>query len=79
MAGSSRLEYWYCLRVSSLAPCCNGQLNLMAYVEQCLAPTRKRNDIVVLDNLPAHKVSGVQDAIEAAGAMVRICRNTRGT
>ena len=38
-----------------------------------------RNDIVVLDNLPAYKAPGVQDAIQAAAAMVRICRNTRGT
>jgi transposase len=48
----------------------NGEI-FLAYVEQCLAPMLKRNDIVVMDNLPAHKVPGVQDAIEAAGAMVR--------
>jgi transposase len=48
----------------------NGEI-FLAYVERCLAPTLKRNDIVVMDNLPAHKVPGVQDAIEAAGAMVR--------
>jgi transposase len=48
----------------------NGEI-FLAYVEQCLAPTLKRNDIVVMDNLPAHKLHGVQDAIEAAGAMVR--------
>ena len=29
----------------------------LAYVEQYLVPTLKRNDIVVIDNLPAHKVS----------------------
>jgi transposase len=27
-----------------------------------------RGDLVIMDNLPAHKVSGVRDAIEAAGA-----------
>src|SRR6202158_1455697 len=39
-----------------------------AYVEQVLAPTLKPGDIVVLDNLSAHKVPGVREAIEAAGA-----------
>lgn len=43
----------------------------LAYVEQCLAPTLKRKDIVVMDNLPAHKVPGVGEAIEARGAMLR--------
>jgi transposase len=43
----------------------------LAYVEQCLAPTLKRNDIVAMDNLPAHKVPGVNEAIEAVGATLR--------
>lgn len=43
----------------------------LAYVEQCLAPTLKRNDIVVVDNLPAHKAPGVREAIEARGATLR--------
>ena len=43
----------------------------VAYIEQCLAPTLKRGDIVVIDNLPAHKVPGVKDAIEAAGATLQ--------
>jgi len=43
----------------------------LAYVEQCLAPTLSRNDIVVMDNLPAHKVPGVKEAIEAVGATLR--------
>jgi transposase len=42
-----------------------------AYVEQCLVPTLKRNDIVVMDNLRAHKVPGVREAIEKARATVR--------
>src|SRR6266540_3591917 len=48
----------------------NGE-TFLAYVEQCLAPTLKRNDMVVMDNLPAHKVPGVKEAIEAAGATLR--------
>lgn len=43
----------------------------LAYVEQCLAPTLKRKDTVVMDNLKAHKVAGVREAIEARGARVR--------
>jgi transposase len=31
----------------------------------------KRNDIVVIDNLPTHKVPGVREAIEARGATLR--------
>ena len=39
-----------------------------AYVEQMLAPTLKAGDIVIMDNLSAHKVEGVRKAIEAVGA-----------
>jgi transposase len=42
-----------------------------AYVEQCLVPTLRRNDIVVIDNLQAHKVAGIEETIERAGASVR--------
>jgi transposase len=42
----------------------------LAYTEQFLAPTLRPGDIVVLDNLSSHKVSGVRDAIERAGATV---------
>src|SRR5246500_5343225 len=45
----------------------NGTI-FLAYVEQCLAPTLRRRDVVIIDNLPAHKVAGVTDAIEAVGA-----------
>jgi hypothetical protein len=43
----------------------------LAYVEQCLVPTVEHGDIVVMDNVPAHKVEGVQAAIETAGATLR--------
>ncbi len=43
----------------------------LAYVEQVLVPTLSPGDIVVMDNLPAHKSSGVRTAIEAAGASLR--------
>ena len=40
----------------------------LAYVSQVLVPELKPGDIVIMDNLPAHKVKGVREAIEAAGA-----------
>jgi len=43
----------------------------LAYVERRLAPTLKRGDLVVIDNLPAHKAAGVREAIEARGATLR--------
>jgi transposase len=45
----------------------NGPM-FLAYVEQCLVPTLKRGEIVLMDNLPVHKVAGVREAIEAVGA-----------
>jgi len=43
----------------------------LTYVRQCLAPTQSQGDIVVMDNLKPHKVAGVREAIEAAGAALR--------
>ena len=48
----------------------NGSL-FRAWVQQHLAPTLKPGDIVVMDNLSSHKVAGVREAIEAAGAELR--------
>src|SRR5438067_9529579 len=42
-----------------------------AYVEQVLAPTLRRGDVVVLDNLAVHKQPEVRTAIERAGAHLR--------
>ena len=54
------------------APCVfDGPINgerFLAYVEQFLVPTLKRDDIVVLDNLGSHKGKAVRNAIKAAGA-----------
>jgi transposase len=41
-----------------------------AYVEQVLCAALRPGDVVVMDNLSSHKVSGVQQAIEKAGAEV---------
>ncbi|MFD2405766.1 IS630 family transposase [Azorhizophilus paspali] len=43
----------------------------LAYVEQVLVPELTPGAIVVMDNLPAHKVAGVRQAIEGAGATLR--------
>jgi transposase len=40
----------------------------LAYVEQVLVPTLRPGDVVVMDNLPAHKAAGVRGAIDAVGA-----------
>ena len=40
----------------------------LAYNEQVPVPTLVPGDLVIMDNLPAHKVSGVKEAIEAVGA-----------
>jgi transposase len=41
------------------------------YLERCLVPTLKPGDIVVMDNLSAHKNNDVRTIIEAAGAQLR--------
>jgi transposase len=61
------------LRLSGLAApmLLDGAMNgvaFKAYVEQVLVPELSPGDIVVMDNLPAHKVNGVSQAIEDAGA-----------
>ena len=49
----------------------NGEAFLV-YVRKVLVPTLRPGDIVVMDNLPAHKVAGVRAAIEAIGAHRRL-------
>ena len=48
----------------------NGEA-FLAYIQQCLVPTLKRRDIVVVDNVPFHKVAGVEEAIQAVVASLR--------
>jgi transposase len=40
----------------------------LTYVETILVPSLSQGDVVVMDNLPAHKVDGVRQLIEAANA-----------
>ena len=49
----------------------DGPMNAMVfrgYVEEMLVPALAPGDVVVMDNLAAHKVKGVAEAIDAAGA-----------
>jgi transposase len=63
------------------APCVfDGPMNgasFLTYIEYFLAPVLRQGDIVVMDNLASHKVKGVKEAIEQAGATVRFSRNSR--
>ena len=42
----------------------------LAYVEQVLCPALQSGDVVVMDNLSSHKVNGVRELIQKAGAEV---------
>jgi len=64
------------LRVEGItAPCVfDGPMDgpcFRAYIEQFVVPILRPGDIVVMDNLPSHKVVGIREAIEAAGAELR--------
>ena len=48
----------------------NGDI-FRAWVEQCWHPELRPGDIVIMDHLAAHKVAGIREAIEAAGAELR--------
>lgn len=48
----------------------NGKV-FRAYVEQVLVPELTQGNMVIMDNLPAHKAAGVREAIEQAGAELR--------
>ena len=40
----------------------------LAYLDHCLCPELRPGDVVVMDNLSSHKVKGVRERTEAAGA-----------
>lgn len=42
----------------------------LAYLEQALGPRLEPGDVVVMDNLAAHKVHGVRELIESRGAQL---------
>jgi len=45
----------------------NGEM-FLAWVRQGLVPTLQTGDLVIMDNLATHKIAGIREAIEAAGA-----------
>ena len=45
----------------------NGEI-FLAYIRQVLVPELEKGSLVIMDNLPAHKVTAVRQAIEDAGA-----------
>jgi transposase len=57
-----------------MTPCAfRGSMNgerFVEYIKNSVAPALKQGDILALDNLRAHKVKGVSEAIEAVGASV---------
>jgi transposase len=64
------------LRVEGItAPCVfDGPMDgpcFRSYIEQFVVPILRPGDIVVMDNLSSHKVVGIREAIEAAGAELR--------
>jgi hypothetical protein len=44
----------------------------LAYIEKCLVPMLRRNDIVVMDNCRIHLGPGIRRAIEKSGATLRL-------
>jgi hypothetical protein len=70
------------LRVNGIAPpmVLDGPMTgdwFKAYVDQVLVPELKPGDIVVMDNLSAHKSEAIRQAIEDAGAELRYLPPTR--
>ena len=47
----------------------NGPL-FLAYLRQILVPTLRAGDVVIMDNLSAHKVQGVEEIVASVGAKV---------
>lgn len=48
----------------------NGPM-FLTYIKQCLVPTLRRGDIVVIDNVGFHKAPGIREAIEDRAASLR--------
>lgn len=47
----------------------NGDM-FIAYMRECLGPTLKAGDIVVMDNLSSHKVQGLEEIVNERGAQI---------
>jgi transposase len=68
MVGAMRVDRWLTLATGWQAM---NAPRFLAWVERRLAPRLRPGDVVVLDNLGAHKTRAVREAIERVGATVR--------
>jgi len=68
MVGALRVDGWLTLATGWQAI---NTSRFVAWVRRRLVPALRRGDIVLLDNLAAHKARPVRDLIEQAGATVR--------
>lgn len=50
-----------------LLPCAMTGVIFQQWLEECLIPEMRPGSIVIIDNLPAHKVAGIQECLENAG------------
>ena len=68
MVGAMRIDGWL-----TLAPGWDAMntVRFVAWVRRRLVPRLRRGDIVVLDNLAAHKARAVRELVEHAGATLR--------
>jgi transposase len=66
--GAIRASGW--VATMTIEAATDGEI-FLAYLEQVLCPQLSPGDVVVMDNLAAHKVQGVRDLIEQAGAELR--------
>lgn len=68
MLGAVRWSGW--VATMTIEAATDGEI-ILAYLQQLLCPQLQPGDVVVMDNLAAHKVSGVRDLIENTGAQLR--------
>ncbi len=66
--GAIRASGW--VATMTIEAATDGEI-FLAYLQQVLCPQLQPGDIVVMDNLAAHKVAGVRDLIESSGAKLR--------
>ena len=65
VVGAIRRSGW--VAAMSIEAATDGEI-FLAYLERVLGPQLQPGDVVVMDNLSAHKVCGVREALEARGA-----------
>jgi transposase len=66
--GAIRASGW--VATMTIEAATDGEI-FLAYVEQVLCPQLQPGDVVVMDNLAAHKVEGVRGLIQSRGAQLR--------